>query len=59
MNTHNDHSVWRVDRDYCSDVSEHSAEYKLGVQRYRFLEEETEERNRAKTIYGDKCQYLT
>lgn len=52
MNTYNDYSVWRVDRDYCSDESGRSAEYKLGVQRHRLLEEteeETEQRQSTKT----------
>lgn len=57
MNTYNDYSVWRLDRDYCSDESGCSAEYKLGVQRHRLLTEE--ESDRAKTIHKDKCQGLT
>lgn len=45
MNTYNnDYSVWRLDRDYCSDESGRSAEYKLGVQHHRLLEEAEEER---------------
>lgn len=53
MNTYNDYSVWRLDRDYCSDESGHSAEYKLGVRHHRLLEEAEEERDRAKTIHKD------
>lgn len=44
MNTYNDYSVWRLDRDYCSDESGRSAEYKLGVQHHRLLEEAEEKR---------------
>ena len=58
MITDNDYSVWRLDRDYCSDESGRSAEYKLGVQHHRLLEEAEEERDRAKTIHKDKCQGL-
>lgn len=47
MNADNDYSVWRRDRDYCSDESEHSAEYKLGLQHHRLLEE----RGAANTIH--------
>lgn len=44
MNTQNDYSVWwRVDRDYCSDEAGCSAEYKLGVQHHRLLEEKDRE----------------
>lgn len=53
MSTYNDYSVWRLDRDYCSDGSGHSAEYKLGVRHHRLLEETEEERDRAKTIHKD------
>lgn len=59
MNAYNDYSVWRLDRDYCSDESGCSAEYKLGVRHHRLLEEAEEERDRAKTIRKDKCQGLT
>lgn len=45
MNTYNDYSVWREDRDYCSDESGRSAEYKLGVQHQRLLKEAEEERD--------------
>lgn len=59
MHIYNDYSVWRLDRDYCSDESGRSAEYKLGVQHHRSLEEAEKERDRAKTIHKDKCQGLT
>lgn len=59
MNTYNDYSVWGLDRDYCSDESGRSAEYKLGVRLHRLLEEAEEEGDRAKTIPKDKCQGLT
>lgn len=59
MNIYNDYSVWRVDHDHCSDESGHSAEYKVGVQHHRLLEEAEEERDRAKTIHKEKCQGLT
>lgn len=45
MNTYNDYSVRRPDRDYCSDESGRSAEFKLGVQHHRLLEEAEEERD--------------
>lgn len=56
LNTYNEYSVWRLDRDYCSDESGHSAEYKLGVQHHRLPgeEEEEEERRGAKTIQRGK-----
>lgn len=50
MGTYKDYSVWSYDRDYCSDESGHSAEYKLGVRRHRLLDEAEEGRSRAKTI---------
>lgn len=56
LNTYNEYSVWRLDRDYCSDESGHSAEYKLGVQQHRLPGEE--ERRGAKTIQRrekDEC----
>lgn len=40
MNPCNDYSARRLDCDYCSDESGRSAEYKLGVQHHRLLEEE-------------------
>lgn len=54
MNSYNDYSFWRLDRDYCSDESGRSAEYKLGVQHHRSLEEaegerDTEQRQSTKT----------
>lgn len=49
MNTCNDHSVWSLDLDYCSDESGCSAEYKLDFHYHRLLGKE--ESNTAKTIY--------
>lgn len=46
MNSYNDYSFWRLDRGYCSDESGRSAEYKLGAQHHRSLEEEERGRER-------------
>lgn len=48
MSTYKDYSVWSYDRDYCSDESGHSAEYKLGVRRHRLLEEAEERETQSK-----------
>lgn len=54
LNTYNEYSVWKLDCDYCSDESGHSAEYKLVVQHHRLPGEEEEERRGAKTIQRGK-----
>lgn len=57
LTTCNEYSVWRLGRDYCSDESRRSAEYKLGSTAYY------RERNRKRDVEqrqskGEKRQRL-